>query len=333
MDRYAGQWIDNLNGGVLVVAVAEPRNHDVESKLQELMPRASDVRVVSATYSLGQVTAWKSMIRREAEAAGVGYVLALNEPANLLDVGLENPSVVDLSRLPADAYQLVPYGGVENASANLNVDHGADAHPGLRIGVYDYAGNNGQACTWSFNAHDTAGTNFLITAAHCTDRWVSTGDGKSYTTDIWQPNKSGTRLGNNARGYNRRTSKVDAARIKDMNSYTDDNCFHTNTNECYQITSRQLLSQDQRGDIVCGALAVSNKYRCRELLYRDVDADGMTNLRKWDYYPSLGDSGAGMKYGHQARGVLVKRDNGDDTGLYTHIYYNVYYLGLTLNGT
>jgi len=325
-DAYGGQWIENLNGGRLVVATtAAPMA--LLNDLQDLVPDPSDLSVVQVAFSLQELTDLQELISERAEQAGVDHAVIVDERNNRVKVVLRQPERVVLSDLPPDAWVISDEPLFADASTPSGTH--SNPHPGLSIGVLPNTGNRslGQRCTWGFNAN--LGANYyIVTAGHCADLYA-TGDKTWTQSDIIQNHStSGNLITNNGTAYIRDDNRTDAMRITDNND-ADDNCYHTSSSECYTITSRQLLNADQVGDIVCASLGGSSTYKCAELLSLSVTSNGISNLRQWDYGAVGGDSGAGMKHAHQARGLLVQ-SNGS-TSLYTHIYYVVNRLGVTLN--
>ncbi|MEV1247807.1 S1 family peptidase [Nonomuraea sp. NPDC049750] len=170
-DTYAGSWIDQENGGVLVIASTA-----AEALVPALsaVPDRNHVRVVAARHSLKEL---------KAKAADVGARLGLtpeqapviNEQKNRVELHNQAAAAVrgsagrlatagDLDVTVIDPPTITPQRGPCEIQACFPPMRG-----GLRLDLYDVNYNKlkGDFCTSGFNVKGSNGWKYTLTAGHC----------------------------------------------------------------------------------------------------------------------------------------------------------------------
>jgi len=257
---------------------------------------------------------------------GFGHV---DEVANVVHVVVDDPTSVDVSPVPGDAVHVVQ-GTRFNEIADPNSSY-STGRGGINIGVYTTSGGGGRWCTYAFNVW-RSGAQAMITAGHCSDGTTSALIA-DISVDMKQP-QGGTLRANNAVAYRRLSPVADGMYI--LTSYASNNCYITGGSSCVHITSRKANDSDQVGDTVCGGLAATGIYKCGTLEAKGISGYSpkgvwMTNLRRWSLVNPPGDSGAGLKNGGTAVGLLMFVDpNNSNHGIYAEIRRVETDLGVTV---
>lgn len=166
MPAFAGHWIDQRAGGVIVVAFAGD-SQERQRELQPLVPSGAELEVRNVTYTAAELEAIRQRIwddiREDGLAAGipVGH-LSTDQPTNRVVVG-----VVDLTPV-ATAQLRAAYGeAVRTEPSNLALTVCQSRYncygPPLRAGV---SGDYG--CSIAFLVrHPGSGNKGWLTAGHC----------------------------------------------------------------------------------------------------------------------------------------------------------------------
>lgn len=327
--EYGGQWIDHLQGGVLVVATTGDV-HVAEGKLRSVILRSQDLRVVKVDHSLTELEQVMATIASLHPRSDDGLnQIYIDEVANVVEVVVDDPATFDAGPVAAEAVRIVAGGRFEEiADPNSTYTSGRG---GIDIGVYTTTGTGGKWCTYGFNVW-RSGSAAMITAGHCSDGTTSALIA-DISVDVKQP-QGGTLRANNAVAYRRLSSVADAMYI--ITSYASNNCYITTASSCTQITSTKANGSDQVGDTVCGGLAATGIYKCGTLEARGISGYSpkgvwMTNLRRWNLVNPSGDSGAGLKNGARAVGLLMFVDpNNSNHGIYAEIRRVETDLGVTV---
>ncbi len=185
-DRYAGIWLDQKNGGELVVGMTAGDKSDVAGKLPEFVR----FRTQKATYSMAQLEAAKSRIK---PSLGEGEAAVINVDKNRLTVWTPSAAtmtrVSSLSRLEAGEPgvvvarrregRLAMQEKAEETSAqatkpattaevpcHVPICGPAPMRGGYRLDVPRDDGTTG-ICTAGFNVRGSNNWQYIITAGHC----------------------------------------------------------------------------------------------------------------------------------------------------------------------
>ncbi|WP_433510376.1 S1 family peptidase [Nonomuraea sp. CA-143628] len=170
-DTYAGSWIDQENGGVLVV---ESTAADALAPALRAIPDRDHIRVAAARHSLKEL---------KAKAADVSARLGLtpeqapviNEQENRVELHNQAAAAVrgsadriatagDLDVTVIDPPAITPQRGPCEIQACFPPMRG-----GLRLDLYDVNYNKiqGDYCTSGFNVQGSNGWKYTLTAGHC----------------------------------------------------------------------------------------------------------------------------------------------------------------------
>ncbi|MEU8819039.1 hypothetical protein [Actinoplanes sp. NPDC048796] len=181
-DRYAGMWLDQKNGGELVVGLTAGDKSDVAAKL----PSFVRLRTQPATYSMAQLEAMKARIE---PSLGDGEAAVIDVHRNRLAVWTPGTATVtrmsSLTRLTAAEPGVVV---ARRQQGRLATEDKAEAttaptakagppchvlicgpapmRGGYRLDVPRDDGTTGP-CTAGFNIRGSNGWQYIITAGHC----------------------------------------------------------------------------------------------------------------------------------------------------------------------
>lgn len=314
---FAGVWMDNLGGGVLTVAVTRSATA-VRDRLLDVVDNPADLRVVSRSYSLAELSRVAADIRAAAEVDGRRLRgIRVDERGNQLQVATSDgprdtrrwvtETVGDDAPVEVAAGEVTPVGTQYNNS------------PPLR-GGQAINSNEGYTCTSAFTARAPDGL-YVLSAGHCSNTgwaWNQVGtpigiaDASDVTgTDVLRIPVTGQLLTNEVTLWYTPTLATEAR-------------YRT-------ITSSQAASADAVGQVSCITGQNFADLRCGEIITRSYDVSipnhdmrrlTYSNGREIDADCNPGDSGGPALRGGQARGIVsvkVRRTFGNDTCVYAHI--------------
>lgn len=332
-NTYAGLWMDQHDGGRVVLAVTDRAKLN-EDRVQGILGPGVDLTIVEQKYSYDHLNDIQGRIYRNLRDAGIESDVSVewsSERGRELVVTVEQEKNANdrLVQEPRDAYSVMR-GIPSKPAGSPDVVHSTgDLQPGLRV-------TTGMTCTWGFNGH-TSGYHYAVTAGHCFQPdgidnhtgWV--GDN---TLAVYQGNSNGPRLDNFGNTFivSKYVFGKDYARF--TSSYANDNCYHGNhaiygTGAHCQWPMRNRASHDSWEvgvDLTCASLGNSGVYRCG---YISAENHNGERLIRVDINAILGDSGSGFKYGNRADALLHSISAGR---AYAHTAYDLQSrLGFWLN--
>ena len=314
--NYGGMWLDQMDGGRIVVAVVDSSKVDID-RLHDIAGNPDDVRLVEQPYSYDELVDLRRTLEARLAESGLGYDLQLLNlrAGQRFELRLRNPD-----DLPDAALRDVPPGLVTKVRGPIRArtsgptfthDLNSDMQGGLDIRVIR-PGNDAN-CTWGFNGH-TNTHNYIVTAGHCLGGNYSNFTG-NYVDDIdIHQNGSafhdltdghGAFIGPFVRSFNDADNTRDIARIS--SDFADTNCYHGDTDNanphCRWRMSARAWSQswELNQDMTCASLGRTNDYRCGFITEVGIDP----NRVRAEFVCQPGDSGSGLKWSHRIDGILT----------------------------
>lgn len=316
---FAGRWIDQLDGGKLVIALAgdHPGFEAAQRRVLDERDRlVSDGRLEQTDVAIIEVTFTADDLHRVNREFGKIYVddddelrmlvrmsASMNEQENRVDLYAE-PSYLDQakrfsSQYPDGLVNVVPVAEGEHeftADLNPNSDWGAgNWHAGAKIRIVNGSGSTQGSCMWGASAR-TSVYAYVVTAAHCLGSAYETnslGTVAFWNGDHGSSSRRGVRAYavNDVIGDPNGTSFVvayhgsrgDIARIMITNfGMVDDlDCFLEYMNQCsHDLVRRELTTETEVGDVKCAPMASDNAYRCTTLYSNDAFVWGYDFLRQ-----------------------------------------------------
>jgi streptogrisin C len=324
----AGIFMDNLNGGVLTVAVTD----SVDAVRKDLATQVSHpdrLKVVQVGRSMDDLKKLAASVHRDRETQPVPGVqisgLAIDEPTNRVTVD----AVGDVAAL--QRYLDGRYGSgavlVEAGSVTPTGVIGVDSAP-FRGGqaIYRRTSTTVSRCTSGFVVWTGTASSknyYMLTAGHC----------GPYDA-LWRQADSVTM----GRSDKADVNGTDAQIINISNTSSQwNNEVALSAGNYRAITSSQGWSADIVGQTTCITGSNFTGLRCGALKNKsyDVSTGDLTYTagREADVDCNPGDSGGPALYGNQARGTIsvkITRTLANDTCVYTHIYDNLTAMGATM---
>lgn len=314
---FAGIYVDQPAGGVVHVRSLPTARHRMQQLVSQLAPAEAVVVVDDATYSYAELQGLRLQIRSLmlSRAADIS-TLSVDMVANRVAVGL-NPPTFDADRaLLEDRFPGAPL-------AILAEPHGTPAActqdscwPPSRGGI---TVSTGFICTSTFNAKNSAGNVFLVTAGHCANEDVPG------TINVSFSHGGAVRGKNTVNAWKGASSFADATIIDIANTAVSNLIYVTSTTQ-RAMTSKKALNAGVRGDPVC-ANGVVTDFFCGSILNVDVDINNgvlLLSQRQASIDIAQGDSGATVFYGstihglvHTVSGAVIK----DPPRTWENLYY------------
>jgi streptogrisin C len=308
-DTYAGSWIDQRHGGVLMIASTRPAVLD--APLSAIADRAH-IQVVPARRS-----------RRELESIAAGITARLHLPvaqAPVIDdehnqVVLYNDAALrdDLSAGPAGLAVVRPDDGRLTKSCTLQ-----NCPPPMRGGLKLYIFSSLASrpnwiwyCTNGFNVHGTDGRQYTVTAGHCFEGEGNYADDDSHWVGYYQ---SSTLAGffddypaDGMIAPYLVTGGVNYSRYWLDNQPTN-RVWDSRRGAPVPVTGSESYAQIGTGWVLCSTGAGSLDTRCGAVTGKD---GGVVT----DICTKGGDSGGPLfsEIDNRAYGVLSWGDNADDS--------------------
>lgn len=296
--NFAGVWMDQKNGGVIVVALVDPSLVD-QRQLEQLVGGREHLRVIDVDHAWNEVEAFRDALIEAIRAGGVQAGVRINSTSQgrKLEVILPNPDSIT-----SDILRVVPGDLVSVSEGPLDVEEGdatsthveAEQQPGLQI-EFDPGGN----CTWGANGH-TSSYNYLITAGHCGGSAFENFNGWTNGLEIHQNNSFHLTPGSQYL-YSRFTGGWDMKRMSSPQA--DSNCYHLTgsyhgSGSCVRNVRWRALhnSWEVGADVVCATLGTTNAYECGFVLEENYSSTGCEGSRwvRYDIDTGPGDSGSGL---------------------------------------
>ncbi|GAA2216046.1 protease [Nonomuraea monospora] len=307
-ETYAGSWIDQDNGGVLVVAGTSA---DMLTPALSAVPDRDHIRVATVQHSLKEL---------KTKAADVSARLGLtplqapviNQQQNRVELHRQAALAVRGSagrRATADDLDVVvvdPPTIFPKACSIQSCD--APMRGGLKLDLYDYNNQNAHShCTNGFNVHGSNGWQYTLTAGHCLE------------DDLYYTKHRNTFVGR----YNDPTSNTDYPWDAAIVPYVVRNgveyvktwvkaprnlVYNSRLqNPAFPIAGHWEAEDISAGWVACATGATSNNTRCGKVL---STADGII----MDVCVKAGDSGGPLfsEFDHKGYGILSASNSDDD---------------------
>lgn len=161
-EEYAGDWMDQRHGGVLVVASTRP---DHTRQVVRGLPHGDEMRVVSAAYSLAELT-------RIQGRAGTrtGTYAQVDVVRNRVDLWTDRRARVTraVRALGTDGRPVEVRTEPRETPTDCSVyECDPPIRAGISIGIADKDGRRLDFCSSAFNIKDDKGNLYTSTAGHC----------------------------------------------------------------------------------------------------------------------------------------------------------------------
>lgn len=299
--NYAGSWQDQLDGGVVVLAVVDPA--EVPDELSELARgQVASLRIITAPRSFTDLNEVRNSIVSAVQDLAVDANVSIDTTPEGRRLRVTVSDEASLSKLQAGVASLAEdltaselifeIGPTFSKTGDPLDQHSvANQQPGLAIAVNAVGGT--KACTWGVNGN-TASEHFMVMAGHC---WASQSNTAGFVhRNVFQNRISSTWLsvtpntssqGNYLRSIE--NSTYDMARIS--SDFSNDNCYHWG--HCQKnITDRAKHNSWETGqDVTCASLGTSNVYRCGVITEENYQG---SRLFRFNIATLSGDSGSGL---------------------------------------
>lgn len=341
---FAGRWIDQMDGGRLVIAVAESHPGSVQSleRLADALDAAigrgslveDDVKVIFVRYSADDLYGVNGDFAvKYLEDNGrrqIGMSASMSPTTNEVLIYAEHAWLAEAESF-ASTYpeglvnvRLVPDGSLlvpGDTDPDDDWGHG-DWHSGASLAIRDGSSELG-ICQWGATAR-TASYVYLVTAAHCLG---SANEDNDYDQDSWWNNsvadsekryaKTNTGddwisgPGSNVFVFKYHGVRGDLARlvINYPAAVDEHDCFLEDGVKCgKEISRREFTTETEIGDVKCVPLKTRSDYICATLNSNDAPILGYDFLRSVNTTSSThsdgGDSGSGFKESTLLTGIL-----------------------------
>jgi hypothetical protein len=294
--NYAGVWMDQKDGGAIVVAVVEPALVD-QQHLEQLVGGKEHLRVIDVEYSWHEVNAYRDALADEIIKRGIQAHLPIHSTSQgrLIEVIVEDAGEITKDILDVAPDDLVtvteaPLGGEMGTPTSTHSE--AEQQPGLQIEF-----DPGTWCNWGHNGH-TSSYNYIVTAGHCGGTDYDDYNNWASYLEIHQ-NDSFHLTPGTQWVYSRNTDGWDMFRMSSPQA--DSNCYHADTSCNRNMSWRTLHNSWEEGiDYVCASLGTTNDYNCGVVQEWDyvstmAGCEGSRWVR-FDIDTQPGDSGAGLMY-------------------------------------
>lgn len=162
--EYAGTWLDQRGGGVLVVAATRPEH---ARRVVRGLPHRDEIKVVPAAYSLRDLAHLRDRVAARTGKAGYAQV---NEVMNRVEVWTAERAALTpaLAGLGPDRDAVVIRAVPKEVSTACN---SFECDPPMRGGISVILANQDKEgldfCTAAFNIKDNHNNLFTSTAGHC----------------------------------------------------------------------------------------------------------------------------------------------------------------------
>lgn len=316
---FGGHWIDQMNGGRLVVALV-PTHHMyaatrarvaalVEGLMRDGQLVSTDVIVVDVPFTADDLHRVNrdfnhKYIYSVDDPAAIGMSASRNEVENRVDLYTEAAFLAQAfefaSGYPDGLVEVIP---VLNGALNADTDvcsptncHPKDDwgpgnwHSGAAIDVLNGNFVSVGGCMWGATVRTTSSV-YMVTAAHCLGYGQGTGVIGFYNVNITNANRRGTQtwggddiIAHPDQGYVAAYHGVygDYARLQVTVPGNVDNydCRLENWDLCgATVARREKTYESVVGDVKCVYFGFRNQYVCNPLVSNDAGISGYDNMR------------------------------------------------------
>jgi len=308
---FAGIWIDQLQGGEVVVETAGVPDID-PSLLQRLLPVSSSIRFQGAQFTLSELQAAQAALgdARDSQRPGAADIqsVGVDVRANRLSVGIypfTDASVAAIkASFPTDMIEVVPQTPIQTTSCSSRTNC---ANP-LKGGIEVYS-PQGPTCTSGFMGRPIAGspaTTYIVTAGHCISHAIAGAN--------WNHNQA--YIGTSYAHWFTSGSHADVGIIQVSVQQNPANLFVANNTSDIRSVSGYIVNNNQVvGSLICRAGFVHYNATCAQITKVNTDAwldNGTTHIYGlWIMAAASaqGDSGGPVYSGTGAAGIISASDN------------------------
>lgn len=320
-------YVNQRNGGTIHIGLTAPidQQSQIVADLKSIINNDQMVNFFEARYSESTLKQKHDEITNsleELKALGITVThIETNVFSQTVDVGINeyNPSNIKIleNKFGKDIIT------VEKGSVANNTARNTYRRP-MEGGLEIISEVQSKMCTGGFNAFYWDGSKtqyYYVTAGHCGDipyDYFYQG-GSLFGTYMTKKNNKGQSDGG-------------AIYMGDIKDKVSNLIYRTDTSS-REITSWQYASDDYVGQYSCYSGRTSN-VKCGNLVSKDYSVwFGTTffyDMRKTDYPPQGGDSGAPHYYNNEVYGVVkgYSTEDGVKYGVYSHVEYVLKDLGL-----
>lgn len=319
MQGFGGIYIDQADGGTVVIEIADGRPLQLDPAVQALVPDGASLRFLSVQYSQAQLREIREVVRLRMVAGEAGLMsVKTSVRDNVVIVGVENvsgPLAESLRSEFGDAVQVESGSRLRNTACISRLEC-TPWRAGLRVT------RTGGACTAAFMAKSGASW-YWLTAGHC----------GGFNSLWWHDD---AQAGLMTLKYYFQNSNGDAAAIK-LSAPQQNWLYVTGGEPARVITSREGQEADTVGNSVCMS-AYPTGFWCGVITNTDWSGEDenlvlQDKIRVATYCNEYGDSGGPVFYGNKAKGLNKGFFDGKPapcSSAYTHIWEAERGLGVTV---
>jgi hypothetical protein len=316
MPSYAGLYIDQPRGGVIVVSVTGNTGETAELATK-LRPDGAIVEVRSVPYSRADLGVLRDRVKGDLptlqRTSAVNF-LAVDVRKNRVVIGLDPFDATVAASLTAaygDAVEVIEQPLSYTMACNSRTDCPSPSFKGGLVITHNVSGSSSIACTSGFGSRKTTGglANhwYMLTAGHC----IFHGDG---TGKSWLHNGIPAGISRAYQYCDHCSADIGVIEYNNWDTPTND-VYGTSKTDIKPITIRRSNANQDLGNAVCRSGAASNNYSCGTISGVDVDvlvADPTDGIARWANHQwqmskglVQGDSGAPVMYSSIAFGVAA----------------------------
>lgn len=296
-DGFAGIYIDQAHGGTIHIRAVPGHETRMRGLASSLAPSGADVQVDTAAFTYADL----QTIRYQIRDLMIAHTFAINE-LSVDQIANSVRVVIDPGNLAADKAGLeamfpgapILYNtGARDLPAACTQD---SCWPPSRGGI---TVKSPWVCTSTFNAKNSAGNVFLVTAGHCAD------ENNPGTINVSFSHAGVVRGKNTVNAWKGASTYADATIIDIPNADVSNLIYVTSTTQ-RGMTARMGLNAGVVGDPVC-ANGVVTDFFCGTISDVDLDANNgviLLHQRKATIDVAQGDSGATVFYGTAIHGLV-----------------------------
>jgi hypothetical protein len=357
MPNFAGHWIDQPAGGVIVVAFAGDAEKR-EPELRPLVPPGAELQVRNVKHTAAELEAVREQIKgvlSDLGRAGIRVGLLYTDlPTNRVIVGvvdLDSAATARLEALYRDAVATESSSPVATACTGRESCYGPPLRAGISVAPDNVVLHN--RCSMAFLVRQGSYVQWL-TAGHCAPSvnstvWYHAGNGPvNPTAGSWP-------IGTIKATCWPQCNYSDAARGGNINNtYASKIVYGQGAPNGWPVNTAQGYNVDNVGDQVClnarkaelwrcGTIQNDNAYICYEFNPNGTCKIWFNEMRTASYASMYGDSGGAVHsplqvpsysvvaYGvHSGCTLTFQTDTCDGFGIYSHIYRVSQELGVTV---
>lgn len=291
-ETYAGAWVDHHDGGRIKIAFTEEAvaNAQTTAKGYEWSEMVDGVEARFAWHQL--INLYDRVVKATARFNGnPSFAVSLDTPTNRVVIHTpeeirdevqkavqphEHPAMAMASGLPAQ---------------ELDCTSRASCIPTLRGGLRINPQGSGSFCSSAFNAQNSSGTRYLLTAGHC-----------AAVSSVWE--HAANRIGGVPASIN--DANADAARmlVESTSVFNGSRwVYHTEVDKALQITTRAFVTDVFVGRFICRS-GYTTGLVCGTVL-ETVTVGSSNGKFRYSACAAGGDSGGAVYDPNNGAGVAI----------------------------